>query len=154
MPKGIYATVGTSTMYYDPTQEDIANFNLILMSGERPNGVGCVALDDGSWGVTDAVIQALYEAELVTLDPLQLHIMRHERNGDTERAARAELEFEIAQAKIFEKYGKGETVLVTEGGECYHTDPDCTGLSNAVEVKEVNQSDGLENYSPCSICCN
>ncbi len=154
MPKGIYGKIGSTTEYANPSKNAIAKLNLIKMETMRPDGVGYVALEDGTWGVTEEATQALYEAELVTLDPLQLHIMRHERNGDTERAARAELEFEIAQAKIFEKYGKGETVLVTEGGECYHTDPDCTGLANAVNVLEINKSDGLENYSPCSICCN
>ncbi len=154
MPKGIYAISGSALSHKDPTSKIIKEQGLIKMSSARPDGVGIVALEDGTWGVTEEATQALYEVELVTLDPLQLHILRHERNGDTERAARAELEFEIAQAKIFEKYGKGETVLVTEGGECYHTDPDCTGLANAVNVLEINKSDGLENYSPCSICCN
>ncbi len=154
MPKGIYAIPGSALSHKDPTTKIIKELGLIKMSSARPDGVGYVAQEDGTWAISDEVIQALYETDLATLDPLQLHIMRHERNGDTERAARAELEFEIAQAKIFEKYGKGETVLVTEGGECYHTYPDCTGLANAINVMEINKSDGLENYSPCSICCN
>ena len=154
MPKGIYAIIGSATAYNDPTRDAIKERGLILMSSVRPDGVGYVAQEDGTWSVTDDVTQALYEADLATLDKLQLHILRHERNGDMERAARAEIEFEIAQAKILEKYGKGKTVLITEGGECYHTYPDCVGLANAVEIKEINQSDGLENYSPCSICCN
>ncbi len=149
----IYGKVGTNEQHIDPAILVVERLGLRLMKGKRPTK-NHVAQEDGTWAVTEEVNQALYEADLATLDQLQLHILRHERNGDTERAARAELEFEITQAKILEKYGKGKTVLITEGGECYHADPDCVGLANAVEVKEVNQSDGLENYSPCSICCN
>ena len=99
-------------------------------------------------------IQAAYKADLATLDPMLAHILRHERNGDFERAARAESEFEIKQAEIMEEYGRGEMVYITETGECYHTTEDCSALANAVGVREINKSDGLKNYSPCSICCN
>ncbi len=154
MPQGIYATVGTSTMYFDPTSKDIAKLHLISMSSERPDEVGCVALEDGTWGVTEEVTKSLYEAELATLDPLLSHVLRHELNGDAERAGRAEHELLLAQAKILEKYGKGSTVYVTASGSCYHASADCSALSNSTDILEIKESDGLENYTPCSICCN
>ena len=81
------------------------------------------------------------------------HVQRHERNGELEAAGRAELAFQIAQAEILEKYDKGQTVYITENGSCYHTSEDCTALANAVEIIEIKLSDGLKNYSPCSVCC-
>ncbi len=154
MPKGIYATVGSSTMYYDPTSKDIVNYNLILMSGERPDGLGYAALEDGNWGVIEDAVQVLYEAELATLDPLLSHVLRHELNGETERAARAEHELLLAQARLLEKFGRGNTVYVTASGSCYHVSEDCSALGSSSNILEINESDGLENYTPCSICCN
>ena len=126
---------------------------LIEMESECPSA-NHVAAEDGTWVITPEKFEEQYAAELATLDPLLAHILRHERNGEFERAARAESEFEIRQAEIMEKYGRGETVYITETGECYHTTEDCSALANAVGVREIKMSDGLKNYSPCSICCN
>lgn len=98
------------------------------------------------------IIDALLKQDLQTLDPMLSHIARHERNNETAAAARAEAAFAIAQAEILEKYGKGTTVYVTKTGSCYHTAPDCPAITNSTTA-EINLSDGLKHYSPCSLCC-
>ena len=148
----VYGRVGESGKFVDPPLEIIAELGLVLMDSEPPSAEH-VAQSNGTWALTEEKLEEMYQAELATLDPLQLHILRHERNGEPERAARAELEFNIAQAEILEKYGRGETVYVTENGECYHRDENCLALANATEVIEIKKSDGLKNYSACSICC-
>ncbi len=153
MPKGIYGKVGESGVIHDPSRAVIQEQNLIAMKG-LPEDCNAVAQEDGSWVVTEEVTQALYEAELAGLDPLLSHVLRHELNGDAERAGRAEHELLLAQAKILEKYGKGSTVYVTASGSCYHASADCSALSNSTDILEIKESDGLENYTPCSICCN
>ena len=147
----VYARVNESGQYVDPPLEIIAELGLVLMDSEPPSAEH-VAQSNGTWALTEEKREEMYQAELATLDPLQLHILRHERNGELERAARAELEFNIAQAEILEKYGRGDTVYVTESGSCYHTSQDCLALANATSVKEIKMSEGLKKYSPCSIC--
>ena len=124
---------------------------------EKPEGFYKWDEENQDWVVDEEqkeeITQNEYETDLATLDPLMSHILRHEINSESEAKARAELKFDIAQAEIMEKYGKGSTVLITENGDCYHKDRECTGLANSTNVVEINLSDGLKNYSACSICC-
>ena len=144
---------------YNQQKDLYLNFEFSTSDSEKEdfidagNGEGFV-LKSENQDLLNIKAQEAYAGEIATLDPLLAHILRHERNGEFERAARAESEFEIRQAEIMEKYGRGETVYITETGECYHTTEDCSALANAVGVREINKSDGLKNYSPCSICCN
>ena len=147
----VYGRVGESGEYVNPFPDIVEELDLVLMDSESPS-INHVAQADGTWVLTVEREEEFYRAELATLDPLHLHILRHERNGELERAARAELEFNIVQAEIMEKYARGETVYVTATGSCYHLDENCSALVNAVDVCEVNLSDGLKNYSSCSIC--
>ena len=112
-----------------------------------------MAQEDGTWSIPEEKLEELYQSELALLDPLQAHSSRHDHNGETEKAARAWLEFDIVQAEVMEKYGKGSKVLVTETGTCYHKKADCSALSGH-ETNEINLSDGLKNYNPCAMCCN
>ena len=123
----------------------------IEMQGESPS-INHVAQADGTWAIPPKKLEGLYQSDLSLLDPLQAHANRHDHNGETEKASRAWLEFDIAQAEVMEKYGKGSTVFITENGECYHTDKDCTALTNSTNFIEVKLSDGLKNYLACGIC--
>ena len=155
MPKGIYAVVGKSGKHINPKAGTITSLGLIKMSEDRPDDSGAVAQEDGTWAVTDEATQALYEADLRKyVDPENLHISKHERLGEIEEAAEALQMFKIAKAKVDEKYCRGTKVYVTVSGSCYHLSKDCSALTNATEIIERNLSEGLENFSPCSICCN
>ncbi len=154
MPKGVYGKAGESGVYIDPSRKTINNFGLVEMEG-GPEDSNAVAQEDGTWAVTDEVTLALYQADLRKyVDPENLHISKHERLGETEEAAEALQMFKIAKAKVDEKYGRGSKIYVTGSGSCYHLSKDCSALTNAAEIIEINLSEGLENYSPCSICCN
>ncbi len=155
MPKGIYAVPGSTTTYNDPISKIIKELGLIKMETMRPDSVGYVAQADGTWSISDEVTQALYEADLAKyVDPENLHVSKHELLGETEEAAEALLMFKIAKAKVDEKYNRGATVYVTDSGECYHNTADCSALSTSTTITKINLSEGLEDFSPCSICCN
>ena len=133
--------------------------NLMISMGyipmqSEPLSQDHIAQEDGTWVIPPEKLEELYQAELAVLDPLQSHANRHEHNGETDKAARAWLEFDIAQAEVMEKYGKGSTVLITENGECYHMSKDCSALGNSTNVVEAKLSDGLKNYIECGICAN
>ncbi len=154
MPKGIYGKVGESGVINDPPHSEIERLHLIQMEG-LPDDSNASAQKDGTWAVTGEKKEELYKADLKKfVDPENLHISKHERLGETEEAAEALQMFKIAKAKVDEKYGKGSKVYVTGSGSCYHLSKDCSTLTNATEIIEINLSEGLENYSPCSICCN
>ena len=145
--KKIYGIEGQGGMVVNPRYTT----GLIEMQSTPPTQ-NHVAQEDGTWSIPEENLEELYQAELALLDPLQAHAGRHDHNGETEKAARAWLEFDIAQAEVMEKYGKGSTVFITENGECYHTDKDCSALANSTNFIEVKLSDGLKNYLACGIC--
>ena len=124
----------------------------ILMQSTPPTQ-NHVAQADGTWLIPQDKYDELFAAEIATTDEIKNHAEGHEFDGDEERAARAWRNYAIARAEIKEKYGKGSKVLVTETGTCYHKKADCSALSGH-ETNEINLSDGLKNYSPCSMCCN
>ncbi len=119
---------------------------------DEPPSVNHVAKEDGTWEVSVEKLGELYAADLATLDPLLSHVYRHDFNGEYEEKARAELEFQIAQSEIMEKYGKGSTVFISENGTCYHADEKCSHIGADNNNLEINLSDGLKNYTACSVC--
>ncbi len=153
MPKGIYGKLGKSGAINDPSYKRVNNENLIKMEGLSED-INAVAQEDGTWAVTDDVTQALYEAEMTVIDEELNHYYGHVAAGETEAAERALLKYLISRAKVKEKYNKGTIVYVTESGSCYHSTAECSALSTATTITKINKSEGLENYSPCSICCN
>ena len=124
----------------------------IPMQSEPPT-VDHVAQEDGTWAIPLEKLEDKFAIEIATTDQLRCHAEGHEFDGDDERADRAWAQYAVARAEIKEKYGKGSKVLVTETGTCYHNKIDCSVLSGH-ETKEINLSDGLKNYSPCSMCCS
>ena len=107
----VYGKLGESGMIFDKPYRTPQGY--IKMIEERPT-TDHVAQEDGTWVISQEAIDAQYEADLATLDPLLSHIYRHDFNGETEAKARAERQYAIAQAEVLEKYGKGSTVLITE----------------------------------------
>ncbi len=124
----------------------------IPMQEEAPS-IDHVAQEDGTWLIPPEALEANYQRDLATLDPLLAHVMRHDFNGEIEAKARAELKYSIAQAEVLEKYNKGSTVYVTETGTHYHKDINCSSLSTS-DLLLINLSKGLKEYSPCSKCVN
>ena len=152
MNKQVWGKVGESGSAFGQSNL-MESMGYIPMQDEPPS-IDHVAQEDGTWLIPPEALEANYQRDLATLDPLLAHVMRHDFNGEIEAKARAELKYTIAQAEVLEKYNKGSTVLITETGSCYHLNAECTALANSVEIKEINKSDGLKNYSPCSVCCN
>lgn len=124
----------------------------IPMQAESPS-IDHVAQEGGTWLIPLETLEANYQRDLATLDPLLAHVLRHEFNGEVEAKARAELQYAIAQEEVMEKYNKGSIVFVTETGTHYHKDQNCSTLSTS-EALEINLSKGLREYSPCSKCVN
>ncbi len=153
MADQIYGIAGESCEYFGMISNSQNKKLYIKMQCGRPTE-NHVAQEDGTWALSESKLEEAYEVDIAALDPLMSHILRHDLNGESKAKARAELKFKIAQAEIMEKYGKGSTVLITENGVCYHKDRECTGLANSINIVEINLSDGLKNYSPCSMCCN
>ncbi len=153
MPKGIYGKFGESVVINNPSRKAIEELGLIEMQG-LPEDSNAVAQEEGTWAVTDDVTQALYEADMAAIDEELNHYYGHVAAGETEAAERALLKYLISRAKVKEKYDKGTMVYVTESGSCYHSTAECSALSTATTITKIKQSKGLENYSPCSICCN
>ena len=123
---------------------------------EKPEGFYKWNEERQDWELDQAQVEANKEQEyindLIALNPMIQHINMHVEDEEEERVERARYLYHIAKAELLEKYGKGSTVFITENGECYHKDKECTGLANSTNVVEINLSDGLKNYSPCSMC--
>ena len=151
MENQLYGKLGESGKLYDKPYRTPQGY--IRMTEDQPTP-DHVAQAEGTWAIPEEKIEELYQAEMNSIDPMLNHYRGHIVADETERAARAKIKYLIARAEVKEKYGKGSTVLVTETGSCYHKSSDCSALANSTGVKEINKSDGLKNYSPCSVCCN
>ena len=124
---------------------------------EKPEGFYKWNEENQDWEIDQAQVEANKEKEyidaVIALNPMVHHINMHIEDEEIERAERARSRYRIAKEELREKYGKGSKVLVTETGTCYHKKIDCSALSGH-ETKEINLSDGLKKYTPCSMCCN
>ena len=98
------------------------------------------------------MIDALKEQEYRDrTDKLAVQLTRLSAAGEVDKVAEVEKELAIENARIQEEYGLGVSVFITESGECYHTDAECSALVGC-EVLEVKLSVGLKDYAECSLC--